>query len=348
MIEAMTFQQQVLAFAWWLALWGSLLVYIALDGADLGAGIFSLFVKDEHERGAIMAAMAGTWDANETWLVVAGGILFGTFPFVYGSALSYLMIPLIFVLWGIMIRALSIELRHLASPRWRRFSDWCFGLSSLAVTFFGGMAVGAFLLGFPLTSRPGQLPIYSGSSLAFITPFSLWVGIASVVAVTLSGVLFVRARFAKTEPIRAFAVKWTMTIYYLALLAVAATAAWSALIFPWAYNKWFGPHAWVWWTLLLLALLAIYQMRRATRQDRDLAAILWFNACALIMGGSMMATLFPWLVPNTWTIWQGASPQVSLVTFSMAMAGFLPVIVMLNVYQIWVFRARITKLSNYH
>ena len=67
---------------------------------DLGAGIFSLSVRDEGERGAIMEAMAGTWDANETWLIVAGGVLFGSFPFAYGSALHYLMIPLMMSCWG--------------------------------------------------------------------------------------------------------------------------------------------------------------------------------------------------------------------------------------------------------
>jgi cytochrome d ubiquinol oxidase subunit II len=67
--------QHFLIIAWWLALGISVILYIALDGADLGAGIFSLFVRDHEERGAIMAAMAGTWDANETWLIVAGGIM---------------------------------------------------------------------------------------------------------------------------------------------------------------------------------------------------------------------------------------------------------------------------------
>ncbi|TMV73380.1 cytochrome d ubiquinol oxidase subunit II, partial [Thioclava sp. BHET1] len=101
-MDMLNYTQQFLAVAWWIALCISVLLYIALDGADLGAGIFSLFVTDEDERGAIMSAMAGTWDANETWLIVAGGILFGTFPFVYGSSFSYLMVPLAFVLWGIM------------------------------------------------------------------------------------------------------------------------------------------------------------------------------------------------------------------------------------------------------
>lgn len=344
-MEMLSFSQQVLAIAWWFALGISVLIYIALDGADLGAGIFSLFVRDHDERGAIMAAMAGTWDANETWLIVAGGILFGTFPFVYGSAFSYLMVPLAFVLWGIMARAVALEFRHLASPFWQRFSDGVFGMGSLAVTFFGGMSVGAVLQGYPMTDEPGRVPTYVGGALTFITPFSIWVGIASVVAVTLAGVLFVRARFEKSEPIRQDAAKWTATIFYLAIAAVGITTVWSALIFPWASEKWFGPHFWVWGILFIASVFAIEQMRRATLQERDLAAILWFNGAAVIMGFGMLATMFPYLVPGTWTIFSAASPQVSLITFTMTMAGFIPVMIMYNAYQIWVFRARVTKLA---
>ncbi|MER5172842.1 cytochrome d ubiquinol oxidase subunit II [Thioclava sp. GXIMD2076] len=339
--------QYFLANAWWLGLGVAMLLYIILDGADLGAGIFGLVVGDHDERGAIMAAMAGTWDANETWLIVAGGILFGTFPFVYGSAFHYLMVPMAFVLWGVMSRAVAIEFRHLASEKWQRFTDWVFGLSSLTVTFFGGMSVGALLQGFPLVHEEGKLPYYAGGAFDFVSAFSIWTGIAACVAVTLSGVLFVRARFEKTERIRQDAARWTATIFWLAIGSVLITLVWSAAIFDWARSTWFGPHFWLWGIFGLVALWCIEQVRRDTLKDRDLAAILWYNGAVLILGLGMLITLHPWLVPGTWTIREGASPQVSLITFTMTMGGFLPVMVMYNWYQIWVFRARISKLVAY-
>jgi cytochrome d ubiquinol oxidase subunit II len=347
-MNTLTHTQDMLAFAWWIALSVSVLLYIMLDGADLGAGILTLFLGDEDERGAVMAAMAGTWDANETWLVVAGGVLFGTFPFVYGSAFSYLMVPLALVLWGIMTRAVALEFRHLAEPRWRRFSDWAFGLSSLGTTFFGGVAVGAALKGFPMTHPAHGIPTYVGGALRFLSPFSLWTGAAAVLAVMLAGGLFIRARFKRGEPIRDHVARWTDPAFYAALACVAITVGWSALIFPWAAQKWFGPQFWIWGVLLIAALFATARMRRATRDERDLAAILWFNLTVAILGVAMIATMYPWLVPNTWTIYSGASPQVSMITFTLAMAGFFPVMVMYNWYQLWVFRARISKLVSYH
>lgn len=347
-MDALTHIQSIFTFAWWIALDMCVLLYILLDGADLGAGIFSLFVRNAHERGAIMSAMAGTWDANETWLIVAGGVLFGSFPFVYGSAFNYLMFPLALALWGMITRALALEFRHLAEAPWQHFSDICFGISSLAVAFFGGMAVGAILQGYPLTNTPGQVPTYIGGSFRFISTFSVWTGVAAVLATTLAGLLFIRARFEHGEAIREQAARWTNLIFFLELAAIVITIVTSAAIFPWAAKKWFGPHFWVWGLVLLAVVFVAFKMRAASSKDRDFVAILWFNAAVAIMALAMMATVYPWIVPNTWTIYTGASPAISLFTFTLAMGGFFPVMLMYNAYQIWVFRARISALATRH
>jgi cytochrome bd ubiquinol oxidase subunit II len=347
-MDNLTQIQSIVTFAWWMAFALSVVLYVVLDGADLGAGVFSLFVRNADERGAIMSAMAGTWDANETWLIVAGGILFATFPFVYGSAFSYLMVPLALALWGMITRAVSLEFRHMADARWQRFSDFAFGFSSLVVAFFGGMALGAVMQGFPLTHEAGTVPTYVGGALRFISPFSIWTGIASVIAVTLGGVLFVRARFQHGEPIRRQAARWTNVVFYLALLSAVITVALSAAMFPWATHKWLGSEFWVWIIAALVVIVAAVKMRAAANRDQDLAALIWFVVALAIMSISFLATLYPWMVPGTWTIYSGASPTVSLFTFTLAMGGFIPVMIMYNAYQIWVFRGRISALVVHH
>jgi cytochrome d ubiquinol oxidase subunit II len=347
-MDELTHAQSVVTFAWWMVLAMSVLLYIVLDGADLGAGVFSLFVRNPHERGAIMASMAGTWDANETWLVVGGGVLFGTFPFVYGSLFSYLMVPLALALWGIITRAVALEFRHLAEARWQRFSEFAFGASSLAVAFFGGMAFGAVLQGFPLTHESGEVPTYVGGALRFISPFSIWTGIAAVIGVTLAGVLFVRWRFERDEPIRHHAEQWADVLFYLGLAAVVVTLVFSASIFPWAAGKWLGPHWWIWGLVLVAVVVSASKMRTAFRRHYDFRAILWLNLAIAIMAVSLMATVYPWLVPGTWTLYTGVTPAVSLFTFTLTMGGFFPVMLMYNAYQFWVFRARISALPAAH
>ncbi|HTJ91262.1 MAG TPA: cytochrome d ubiquinol oxidase subunit II [Acidocella sp.] len=340
--------QTIISFAWWMAFSLSVVLYVVLDGADLGAGVFSLFVRDAAERGAIMAAMAGTWDANETWLIVAGGVLFSTFPFVYGSAFSYLMVPLALALWGMITRAVALEFRHLAEVRWQRFSDLAFGISSLVVTFFGGMALGAVMQGFPLTHDAGTVPTYVGGALRFISPFSIWTGIAAVVAVTLGGVLFVRARFQHGEPIRRQAAKWSNVISYLTLAVAIITIVFSAVIFPWAAHKWLGRDFWIWGIVLLAVIGAAVKIRTAANRDQDLKALIWFTVALTIMAIAFMATLYPWIVPGTWTIYSGASPMTSIFEFTLTMGGFFPIMIMYNAYQIWVFRGRISAMAVHH
>ena len=277
--------QIIITFAWWMALSLSVVIYVILDGSDLGAGVFSLFVRNEHERGAIMSAMAGTWDANETWLIVAGGVLFAAFPFVYGSAFSYLMVPLALALWGMITRAVALEFRHLAEPRWQRFSDWAFGLSSLVVAFFGGMALGAVMQGFPMTHDPGTVPTYVGGAFRFISPFSIWTGISSVITVTLAGTLFVRARFHHGEPIREQAARWSNAAFYIVILVALITVVFSIWIFPWAAQKWLGPNFWIWAIVLLAVIFAAVKMRMAANRDQDLQALIWFTRGTRDHGG---------------------------------------------------------------
>ena len=347
-MDGLTQIQAIITFAWWIALSLSVVLYVILDGADLGAGVFSLFVRNPHERGAIMSAMAGTWDANETWLIVAGGVLFATFPFVYGSAFNYLMVPLALALWGMITRAVALEFRHLADASWQRFSDFAFGFSSLVVAFFGGMALGAVMQGFPLTHEPGTVPTYVGGALRFISPFSIWTGISSVIAVTLGGVLFVRARFQHGELIRDQAARWSNAVFYLALAAAVITIVFSMSIFPWAAHKWLGPDFWIWAIVLLAVIVAAVKMRLAANRDQDLKAMIWFTVALGIMSVAFQVTLYPWIIPGTWTIYTGASPAVSLFTFTLAMGGFFPVMIMYNAYQIWVFRGRISALAAHH
>ena len=93
---------------------------------------------------------------------------------------------------------------------------------------------------------------------------------------------------------------------------------------------------------------AAVKMRAAANRDQDLKALIWFVVALAIMSIAFMATIYPWMVPGTWTIYSGASPAVSLFTFTLAMGGFFPVMITYNAYQIWVFRHRISAMTAHH
>ncbi|MEX1661811.1 cytochrome d ubiquinol oxidase subunit II [Thioclava sp. 15-R06ZXC-3] len=346
------YEHNILALAWAVALALSVTIYLILDGADLGAGIISLFYGNDQTRGAIMASMAGTWDANETWLVVAGGILFGGFPFIYGSVFHYLMLPLMVLLLGIMLRAVSLEFHHHAA-RSQRFWGLGFAVGSLVVAFLIGAAGGAVLDGVQLTPRTvtyaggGTVLTFTGGLFDFISPFSIWTGIVGVITSVFAGALYLRARFVHDSPVRADMKDWVNGSFIVLVIASVITLGWIWLRFPWAAQKWTGPWIWGWGVIAVWVLYALWNIWDATRRERDLAAMVWYAVMTASSLGAMALTVYPWLVPGTWTVYDAADPSLSLVGFTVAMGGFIPVILIYNWYQIWVFRDRLSALGTY-
>lgn len=130
---------------WILAL--ILAIYLVTDGFDLGVGIIVLFTREEEERARLMSTIEAVWHANQTWLIILGGGLFGAFPLVYSQALPALYLPLMLLLGALTARGVGLEYHaHADDPR--RFST-LFGLGSLAAVLLLGAVLGAALLGLP-------------------------------------------------------------------------------------------------------------------------------------------------------------------------------------------------------
>src|SRR5271168_2481226 len=129
---------------WYWLVAAMLVAYVVLDGFDMGVGVLHLFVaRTSDERKLVLRSIGPVWDGNEVWLVAAGGTLFFAFPLVYASSFSGFYMPLMIVLWLLILRGLSVELRmHVHEPLWRSFFDWlfCFSSSLLAVFFGAALA----------------------------------------------------------------------------------------------------------------------------------------------------------------------------------------------------------------
>ena len=125
----------------WFGLIGLMLIfYVVTDGFDLGVGILSLFTRREQERNLIFQSIAHVWDANETWLVVVGGALFGAFPSAYATLLEQLYIPIMLLIASLIMRGASIEFRHAAGNK--RLWDLIFGVGSLLAAVAQGVVLG--------------------------------------------------------------------------------------------------------------------------------------------------------------------------------------------------------------
>src|SRR5258707_4089447 len=143
----------------------SILLYVLLDGVDLGVGLLFGLARGETRRGAMLSAVVTIWDGNETWLVVTAVILWGAFPIVYANLLSAFYLPLIVMLLGLILRGVAFEFRY-KTQRLRWVWDVSFAGGSPIAAFIQGVTVGALVGGLPFTK--GE---YFGGGGGLVTPF---------------------------------------------------------------------------------------------------------------------------------------------------------------------------------
>jgi cytochrome d ubiquinol oxidase subunit II len=175
-----------------------LTAYVILDGFDIGAGIIHLLVaRSDRERRASLRAIGPVWDGNEVWLLAAGGTLYFAFPLLYASSFSGFYLPLMMVLWLLMGRGISVELRsHLDGIVWRAFFDTVFSVSSILLAIFYGAALGNVIRGVPLRADGYFfVPLWTnwrvGPQPGVLDWYTVGAGVAALAILALHGALYV-------------------------------------------------------------------------------------------------------------------------------------------------------------
>ncbi len=306
---------------WFILVAFTLIMYVLLDGFDLGAGIIHLVAaRTDSERRLNLLAIGPVWDGNEVWLIAAGATMFFTFPLLYASSFSGFYLPLIIVLWLLMVRGVSIELRsHISNPVWFSFWDGMFFLGSSLLAIFYGAALGNVIRGVPLNSQgyffealwtdfnpfsanPGILDWYTIliGLLAFAV---LLTHGANYIAVKTEGTLNERAR-------RISRAGWLATIP-LAILASIATF----YVQPQVYTS-FTQRPWG-IIFPLIALLGLLGAGFFNLLKRDLPALLSSGTFLLGMLSSAAFSLYPIVLPavnhaNSLTINNASASQYGL------------------------------------
>ena len=158
--------------------------YFVLDGFDLGAGVLYPFVaKGEHDKAVVRRSIGPVWDGNEVWLLTAGGALFAAFPPAYATTFSGFYLAVMLVLFGLIVRAVSVEFRG-HDPQWARAWDACFFVGSLLPALLLGVAVGNIYAGIPMDAAGN----YAGLPLiGLVTPFTLLTGLLGLAMFLAAG-----------------------------------------------------------------------------------------------------------------------------------------------------------------
>jgi cytochrome d ubiquinol oxidase subunit II len=326
---------------WTIVLGIGVFMYVLLDGFDLGVGILFPFAPDDAARDQMINSVAPIWDGNETWLVLGGVALFAAFPLAFSIIIPALYFPVLAMLLGLILRGVAFEFRPTA-PKGVRHWDRSFFWGSLIATFAQGCILGKFVLGFAVNGRQ-----YAGTSLDWIHPFVLAVGVGVVFGYVLLGATWL---MMKTEgPLQAWARQKAQLSLFGVLAFIAMVSIWTPLIEPKIAARWFGwPNTLLLAPVPLVTLLLAWWMWRALSQWRDhqpfFAAMGLFAVCYLGLGIST----FPYIVPHTITLWDAASAPESQAFLLLGTLLLLPIILMYTGWSYWVFRGKVRSDFGHH
>jgi cytochrome d ubiquinol oxidase subunit II len=310
----------------------SILMYVVLDGFDLGVGILFGTAPTEEHRQAMLNTIAPFWDGNETWLVVIGASLFAAFPIVYSVFLGALYIPVLLLLIGLIFRGIAFEFRGRAvTMLW--VWDWGFCIGSTVVAFIQGAVVGELMRGVPVLN--GQ---FSGNTFDWVHPFPILTGIGMVFGYALLGASWLVLKSDGVLRDWAYArIRWLAAAVLIALglaFTVSVTVDQGAIAQSNLHARSWGL---IFPIIAVAALLGVVAGARARRDRMPFTLTIVFFIASYLTLGVMM---WPYMIPYSVTVANAASPDVSLGFLFYGAIVVLPVIAVYTIGVYWVFRGK--------
>ncbi len=321
-----------LAFAGLMGL--SILIYVVLDGFDLGVGLLFPFAEDA-EKDRMVASIGPFWDANETWLVMAIGLLLVAFPTAHGAILTALYLPVAVMLIGLILRGVAFEFRAKAPLPHKGKWNAAFLVGSLMTSLSQGFMLGLYIMGLQYTLAT----VIFGA----ITALGLTIAYSFIGATWL---------ILKTDgALQKNAVEWAKGGIWGIVLGLGAVSAASPLVSPRIWDKWFSvPEIFLLaplpiMSLALIALLWVALRRLPTRDD----SFAWFpfacgTALFVLAFFGLAYSFYPYVVPEQLTLYEAASAPESLMIILIGAVIVIPVIIAYSILAYTVFRGKATEL----
>jgi cytochrome bd ubiquinol oxidase subunit II len=319
----------------------AVLMYVLLDGFDLGVGILFLMCKNEEERDLMVASVAPIWDFNETWLILGGGGLLAVFPLAFAVIIPAVYFPILVMLLGLIFRGVAFEFRD--APRARK-AVWnaAFAYGSLVATFAQGVVLGNFIEGFPISGR-----VFAGTSWDWIAPFPLLTGIGLVVGYMLLGAtwLYMKTQGELQEWARAKA-RWCL---FGTLLFIVMVSVWTPLKSARIADRWFSlPNLFFFSPVPILTVALAWLLWDSLRRGREVLPFLCAMGLFFLSYTGLIISLWPYVAPPSITLWDAATAPLSQQFLIIGTMFMLPVVLLYVFWSYWVFRGKARADIGYH
>ena len=314
-----------------------LLMYVVLDGYDLGIGVATLWERDRRRRHEMLELVAPAWDGNETWLVLLVTSLWAGFPLAFGTILPNAYLPWIVVLLSLIVRGISVEMasQHGRAPGWER----AFGIGSLGASVGQGLVLGTLtstltVVDGAFTGSPaGSIGWFSVLTTATVTGGYLALGYTNIRKKTVGALRVTAGR------------RGTACVLLVSVLAIACLVALNGTAAPLDLG---GPgRAVVFIGLLVVAavlvVVALVTLRSASRWDSVPYAGLVIATVALIL--AVVVARYPVLAPPALTIADTASPPTTMVFLAIGVGINVPLVLFYNWFAHHTFKGRFDRAT---
>ncbi|MCX5873786.1 MAG: cytochrome d ubiquinol oxidase subunit II [Deltaproteobacteria bacterium] len=327
----------------WFLLWGILwAVYFMLDGFDLGLGTLSPFIaSNENDKRVIYNSMGPFWDANEVWLITAGGVTFAAFPTTYAVMFSALYTPLLLLLFALIIRAVALEFRgKVESAFSKKIWDACLFLGSFVPALLLGVAFANIFEGIPIDGEG----IFHGNLFTLLNPYGLLGGLLFVLLFLVHGSLWLAIKADGALETRAMKAASGIWWVLLVVAVVFLVATWFATNL---YSNYIGSPLLL--LIPLVTVLALLAVRLFIYQTAPWKA--WFASSLTIVGATLFGVvgLYPNLLPSSLnpeyslTIFNSSSSPLTLKIMLVVALTFVPIVIAYQIWSYYVFRDKVTN-----
>lgn len=316
-----------------------IIMYVLLDGFDLGIGILFPFIKNHEHHDIMMSTVSPVWDGNETWLVFGAAALYGSFPLAYGTLLPLLYMPIMVMLAALIFRGVAFEFRFKAHKS-RFIWDVAFAAGSICAAFMQGIILGTFIKGYG-TTLPISVPPYH-----WITSFSLMTGVAVVFGYALLGATWLIMRTIGVLQLRMFILaKILLAVLVLFLIIVSL---WTPLMDNFIFQRWFSfPNFFYLSPLPLLTGIVILINFYSLHKRWEILPFVLTIALFIFSYIGFCISSWPYIIPRSVTIWAAAAEPSSLIFTLVGTAILVPLLIVYTLYSYRVFRGKVTKSEHY-
>lgn len=300
----------------------SLLMYLLLDGTDLGVGMLLLFFRQAESRRKLTTTILPVWDANETWLVLLAGGMLALFPTLYSALFSAIYLPLFIMLLALVGRAVALAYRGHVDSRWHPYLDATHIACSLIASFFQGAIAGLAVSG---QTQAG--------TFGWLAPWPALCGFGLIAAYLLCGCCWIRWRVIGPETVLACHLAWLFFVLSLALLIGINLMESSPFLQAWQRLP--GK------IVLLLLAFAVCAFPLTMYKKWPLLPLVSVLTFITLSWALLLVGLYPWLLPGKLTIQQAAAAPASQLFLLSGYGLILPLTLAYNSWAFWVFRARV-------